>query len=186
MALNWVFISLYLSACQPVCHSIGLFFSFVLVFYELRIQQRSLLKQRTSDLGSSTNKNSWFLNNLACSLINYPVKIWNELVVQQPLCLSLRQKKPWMQQDCVFKVTVPHSNKSVDNLCFLRNCLSWEIYSLAPCLAVMNLMFDLFWFEVDIILKQSFFVIWTSFMIILHYAIMIDFKNITRWKKLTW
>ena len=102
------------------------------------------------------------------------------------LCLLLGQKESSMQQDCVSKMTVPLSNKSVANLCFLRNYLSWEIYSFAPCLAVKNLMFDLFWFEVDIILKQSFFVIWTSFMIILHYAIMIDFKNITRWKNLTW
>ena len=144
------------------------------------------MKQRTADVGSSRNKYSWFLNNLACSLINYPVKIINELVVQQLLCLSLGQKKPSMKQDWVCKVTVSLSNKSVDNLCFLRNYFSWEIYSFASCLAVMNLMFDLYWFKVDIILKQSLFVIWTSFMTILHHAIMIDFKNIARWKKLTW
>ena len=144
------------------------------------------MKQRTSDMGSSTSKNSWFLNNLACSLINYPVKIKNELVVQQPLCLSLGQKEPSMQQDCVSKVRGSLSNKRVDNLCFLRNYLSWEIYSVAPRLVIMDLMFDLLWFKVDIILKQSFFAIWTIFSIILHYAIMIDFKNITRWKKLTW
>ena len=42
-------------------------------------------------------------------------------------------------------------------------------------------MFDLLWFRVDIILKQPLFAIWTNFMVILHYAIMImiDFKNIT-------
>ena len=185
-ALNWVFISQYLSFCQPVCHSIGLFLSYVSVLYELYIREQSLLKQRTADVGSSRNKYSWFLNNLACSLINYPVKIINELVVQQLLCLSLGQKKPSMKQDWVCKVTVSLSNKSVDNLCFLRNYFSWEIYSFASCLAVMNLMFDLYWFKVDIILKQSLFVIWTSFMTILHHAIMIDFKNIARWKKLTW
>ena len=74
-----------LSVCQPVCHSIIPHFSFVSVFCELLIQQLSLLKQRTSDMGSSTSKYSWFLNNLASSLINYPVKIKNEKVVQQPL-----------------------------------------------------------------------------------------------------
>ena len=178
MALNWVFISQYLSFCQPVCHSIGLFLSYVSVLYELYIRHSSLLKQRTADVGSSRNKYSWFLNNLACSLINYPVKIINELVVQQLLCLSLGQKKPSMKQDWVCKVTVTLSKT--------MKLLFMEIYSFASCLAVMNLMFDLYWFKVNIILKQSLFVIWTSFMTILHHAIMIDFKNIARWKKLTW
>ena len=146
IALNWVSISLYLSACQPVCHSIGLVFSFVSVFCRFRKQQLSLLKQRTLDMGSSKNKNSWFLYNLACSLINYP-GIGSRVLV-------------------IF---------ALGNLFFFFSFGSngldeWPVMIYG-------------WY---VILKEPFLAIYTSFMIILHYAIMIDFKNITRWKKLTW
>ena len=40
-----------------------------------------------------------FKKDWACALINYLVKIINELVVQQLLCLSLGQKKPSMKQN---------------------------------------------------------------------------------------
>ena len=115
-------------------------------------------------MGSSTSKYSWFLNNLASSLINYHVKI----------------KMKWLFNNIY--VIVSLSNRNVDNLCFLWNHLSWKIYSFAFPLVLMDLMFHLLWFRVDIILKQSLFAIWTNFMVILHYAIMImiDFKNITR------
>ena len=122
------------------------------------------------------------MNNLVSSLINYPVKMKNEMVVQQPLRLFLGWKESTMQQDCVSKVIVSLSNRNVDNLCFLWNYLSWKFYSFAPRLVIIDLMFDLLWFRVDIILKQSLFAIWTNFMVVLHYAIMImiDFKNILR------
>ena len=83
------------------------------------------------------------------------------------LCLLLGQKESLMQQDCVSKKIGSLSNKSGDSLCFLWNYLSWEIYSVASHLVIMALMFDLFWFRVDTILKQSLFVIWTDSMIII-------------------
>ena len=115
-----------------ICQSVSLLFSLVWVFCELRIQQLSLLKQRTSDMESSTSKYSWFLNNLACSLINYLINI-NRLL---------------------------HSHR---RKLFGGDKMNWLVN------------------RVDIILKQSLLVIWTS-MTFLHYFIMIDFKNIIRWK----
>ena len=76
-------------------------------------------------------------------------------------------EKSSMQRDCVSKKIGPRSNKSVDSLYFLWNYLSWEIYSVASHLVIMDLIFDLFWFRVDIFLKQSLFVIWTDSMIII-------------------